>query len=47
MDVGKKATSSYGHLKRKLVVCENEKERLEVLVQQLQMELGQTGKTKT
>jgi hypothetical protein len=47
VDVGKKATSSYGHLKRKLVVCENEKERLEVLVQQLQMELGQTSTAKT
>ena len=47
VDVDKKATSSYGHLKRKLVACEDEKERLEVLVQQLQMELGQMGKTKT
>ena len=46
VDVGKKATSSYGHLKRKLVVCENEKERLEVLVQQLQMELEETRNTK-
>ena len=46
VDVEKKATSSYGHLKLKFAACKDEKQRLEVLVQQLQMELEETRKTK-
>ncbi len=46
VDVAKKATSSYGHLKLKFAACKDEKQRLEVLVQQLQMALEKTRKTK-
>ncbi len=46
VDVDKKARSSYGHLKQKFAACKDEKQRLEGLVQELQMELEETRKTK-
>ena len=46
VEVDKKATSSYGHLKLKFAACKDEKQRLEGLVQELQMELEETRKTK-
>ena len=45
MDIDKKATSSYVHLKQKFAACKDEKLRLEGLVQQLEMELEETRKT--
>ena len=46
VDIDKKALSSYGHLKVKFAACKDQKQRLEGLVQQLQMELEETRKTK-